>query len=276
MGKGPGLYTDIGKKARDLLYKDYQSDHKFTITTYSPTGVAITSSGTKKGDLLLADVNTQLKNKNITTDIKVDTSSNLFTTITVDEPAPGLKTILSFRLPDQRSGKVELQYLHDYAGITTSVGLTANPIVNFAGVFGTNVVALGTDLSFDSKSGQFTKVNAGLSFSNADLIASLTLNDKGDTLSASYYHTVNPFTNTAVGAEVTHSFSTNENTITVGTQHALDPLTTVKARVNNFGKANALIQHEWRPKSFFTVSGEVDTKAVEKSAKVGLALALKP
>lgn len=23
----------------DLLYKDYQSDHKFTITTYSPTGV---------------------------------------------------------------------------------------------------------------------------------------------------------------------------------------------------------------------------------------------
>lgn len=77
MGKGPGLYSDIGKRARgfsflhlhfffpiviwrwifyfrwfflksfgillfflpDLLYKDYQSDHKFTITTYSPTGV---------------------------------------------------------------------------------------------------------------------------------------------------------------------------------------------------------------------------------------------
>ncbi|CAK9322639.1 unnamed protein product [Citrullus colocynthis] len=276
MGKGPGLYSDIGKRARDLLYKDYQSDHKFTITTYSPTGVAITSSGTKKGDLFLADVNTQLKNKNITTDIKVDTSSNLVTTITVDEPAPGLKAILSFKVPDQRSGKVELQYLHDYAGISTSIGLTANPIVNFSGVIGSNLLALGTDLSFDTKTGNFTKVNAGLSFANADLIASLTLNDKGDTLSASYYHTVNPLTSTAVGAEVAHSFSSNENTITVGTQHALDPLTSVKARVNNFGKASALIQHEWRPKSFFTVSGEVDTKAIEKSAKVGLALALKP
>jgi voltage-dependent anion channel protein 2 len=95
-------------------------------------------------------------------------------------------------------------------------------------------------------------------------------------LNASYYHTVNPFTNTAVGAEVTHSFATNENTITVGTQHALDPLTSVKARVNNLGKATALIQHEWRPKSLFTISGEVDTRAIEKSAKVGLALALKP
>ncbi|GAV69805.1 Porin_3 domain-containing protein [Cephalotus follicularis] len=276
MGKGPGLYTDIGKKARDLLYKDYQSDQKFTITTYSPTGVTITASGTNKGELFLADVSTQLKNKNITTDIKVDTNSNLLTTVTVDEPAPGLKAIFKFNVPDQRSGKVELQYLHDYAGISTSVGLTANPLVNFSGVFGTNVLALGTDVAFDTKTGNLDKLNTGLSFANADLIASLTLNNKGDSLSASYYHIVNPLTNTAVGAEVSHSFSTNENIITVGTQHALDPLTTVKARVNNLGKASALIQHEWRPKSLFTISGEVDTKAIEKSAKIGLALALKP
>ncbi|XP_052196531.1 mitochondrial outer membrane protein porin of 34 kDa-like [Diospyros lotus] len=276
MGKGPGLYTDIGKKARDLLYKDYQTDHKFSVATYSPTGVSITSSGTKKGDLFLADVNTQLKNSNITTDIKVDTYSNLFTTITVDEPAPGLKAILSVKVPDQRSGKLELQYLHNYAGISTSVGLTANPTVYFSGVIGTDGVALGTDVSFDTSTGTFIKCNAGLSFSSADLIASLTLNDKGDTLNASYYHTVTPLTKTAVGVEVSHSFSTNQNTITVGTQHTLDPLTTVKARVDNFGKASALIQHEWRPRSLFTLSGEVDTKAIDKGAKFGLALALKP
>ncbi|KAK4798454.1 hypothetical protein SAY86_030780 [Trapa natans] len=276
MGKGPGLYTDIGKKARDLLYKDYQSDQKFTITTYSPTGVAITSTGIKKGQLFLADVNTQLKKKNITTDIKVDTNSNLSTTITLDEPAPGLKTIFSFKVPDQRSGKFEAQYLHEHAGISSSIGLTANPVVNFSGVIGSNSLALGTDVSFDTKSGNFTKYNAGFSFSNADLVASLTLNDKGDSLNASYYHIVNPLTNSAVGAEVTHSFSTNVNTITVGTQHAVDPLTTVKARVNNSGKVSALIQHEWRPKSFLTVSGEVDSKAIDKTAKVGLSLALKP
>ncbi|KAH6763486.1 voltage dependent anion channel 1 [Perilla frutescens var. hirtella] len=276
MGKGPGLYSDIGKRARDLLYKDYNSDQKFTITTCSPTGVTLTSTGTKKGELFLADVNTQLKNKNITTDIKVDTGSNLFTTVTIDEPTPGLKAILSFRVPDQRSGKLELQYLHDYAGISSSVGLTANPIVNLSAVLGSNTLALGSDLSFDTKEGAFTKCNFGASFTNTDLIAALTLNDKGDSLSASYYHIVSPLTNTAVGAEVTHSFSSNENTITVGTLHQLDPLTTVKARVNNFGKASALIQHEWRPKSLVTISTEVDTKSVDKSAKFGLALALKP
>ncbi|KAF7819675.1 outer plastidial membrane protein porin [Senna tora] len=276
MAKGPGLYTDIGKKARDLLFKDYQSDQKFTLTTHSTNGLVITSSGTKKGDQILADVNTQIKRGNVTADIKVDADSNLFTTVKVDEPAPGAKAIFSFRVPDQRSGKVELQYLHDYAGICTSIGLTANPVVNFSGVLGSNAFAVGTDISFDTKTGDLTKFNAGASFTRADLIASLNLNDKADALNASYYHVINPLTSTAVGAEVTHRFSTNENTLTIGSQHALDPLTTLKARVNNFGKASALIQHEWRPKSFFTISGEVDTKAIEKSAKVGLALALKP
>ncbi|KAH1064251.1 hypothetical protein J1N35_029238 [Gossypium stocksii] len=276
MGKGPGLYSDIGKKARDLLYKDYQADHKFTVTTYTSNGVAITSTGIRKGELLLADVNTQLKNKNITTDVKVDSRSNLFTTVTIDEPAPGLKTIFSFVVPDQKSGKVELQYRHEYAGISTGIGLTAKPLVSFSGVIGNDCVSVGTDLSFDTASGNFIKLNAGLNITHSDLVASMTLNDKGDTFTASYYHIVSPLTNTAVGAELTHSFSSNENTLTIGTQHALDPLTTVKARMNNYGRASALIQHEWRPKSLFTISGEVDTRAIEKSAKVGLALALKP
>ncbi|KAG8366298.1 hypothetical protein BUALT_Bualt17G0061800 [Buddleja alternifolia] len=260
----------------NLLYRDYQADQKFTLTTYTSNGVAITSSGTKKGDLFLADVNTQLKNKNITTDVKVDTNSNVYTIITVDEPAPGVKAIFSFVAPDQKSGKVELQYLHEHAGISTSLGLTAKPIVNFSGVAGNDKAALGTDISFDTATGNFTKCNAGVSFTTADLIASLNLNDKGDSLTASYFHTVSPLTNTAVGAELTHSFSTNENTLTIGTQHLLDPLTSVKARLNNYGKVSALIQHEWRPKSLVTISGEVDTRAIEKSAKVGLAVALKP
>jgi voltage-dependent anion channel protein 2 len=83
---------------------------------------------------------------------------------------------------------------------------------------------------------------------------------------------VNRINNIAVGAELTHGFSSNENTSTFGSQHALDPSTTVAVRYNNHGMANALIQHEWRPKSFFTLSTEVDTKAIEKSSKVGLSL----
>ncbi|EAZ44453.1 hypothetical protein OsJ_29066 [Oryza sativa Japonica Group] len=272
---GPGLYPEIGKKARDLLYRDYQTDHKFTLTTYTSNGVAITATSTKKADLIFGEIQSQIKNKNITVDVKANSDSNVVTTVTVDELTPGLKSILSFAVPDQRSGKFELQYSHDYAGVSASIGLTASPVVNLSSVFGTKALAVGADVSLDTATGNLTKYNAGLSFSNDDLIASLNLNNKGDSLTASYYHIVN-HSATAVGAELTHSFSSNENSLTFGTQHTLDPLTVVKARFNNSGKARALLQHEWRPKSVWTISAEVDTKAIDKSSKVGIAVALKP
>ena len=56
---------------------------------------------------------------------------------------------------------------------------------------------------------------------------------------------------------------------TIGTQYALDPLTTDKGRLNNYGRAAALLQHEWRPKSFVTLSREVDTKSLHKVRKWG-------
>ncbi|XP_047960676.1 mitochondrial outer membrane protein porin of 36 kDa-like [Salvia hispanica] len=274
--KGPGLYSDIGKKARDLLYRDYQADRKFTLSTLTSNGVAITSSGTQKGDLFLADISTLLKNKNITTDLKVDTSSNVFTTVTVDEPAPGVKAIFSFVAPDQKSGKVELQYLHEYAGISTSLGFTAKPTVNFSGVAGNHQATVGADISFNTATGNFTKLNGGISLISTDLIASLMVNDKGQSVTASYFHLVSLLTNTTVGAEFTHGFKSHENTLTFGAHHMMDLTTAVKARVNNYGKVNALLQHEWRPRSLITISGEVDTRAIEKSAKIGLAVAIRP
>ncbi|PPR95469.1 hypothetical protein GOBAR_AA25202 [Gossypium barbadense] len=183
----------------------------------------ITATGTKKGDLFLADVNNQLKSRNVTTNIKVE--------LQFDELAPALKAIFGFRVPDQTSGKIELQYLHECARISSSIGLTANPIVNFSGMLGTNVLTLGTDISFNIKTGNFTKHNAGLSFTNVDRITSLALY-VGDLVNASYYHIVNPSTNIVVGVE-----------------------------------ASALIQHEWRPKSLFTISRKVDTKSIDKSPK---------
>eukprot|EP00252_Welwitschia_mirabilis_P025244 TRINITY_DN77_c0_g2_i1.p1 TRINITY_DN77_c0_g2~~TRINITY_DN77_c0_g2_i1.p1 ORF type:complete len:277 (+),score=46.83 TRINITY_DN77_c0_g2_i1:155-985(+) len=276
MGKGPGLFSDIGKGARDLLYKDYNFDHKIALTTYTSTGLEFSSTGIKKGDIFLGDIKTQLKSSRVTTDLKVDTGSNILTTVTSDELAPGLKSILNFTFPDQKSGKVEVQYKHDYAGISSSIGLTATPVANFSGVFGNDNFALGGEVEFDTASGGLLKCNAGLSYSKPDFVSSFTVTNKGDVLKASYLHTVSPLTKTAVGAEIQHSCSKSENTFTIGTQHALDPLTTVKARLDNYGKAAALVQHEWRPKSFITISGEVDSKALHDSAKVGLSIALKP
>ena len=87
---------------------------------------------------------------------------------------------------------------------------------------------------------------------------------------------MNPINGTTVGAEMTHGLSTNENSFTIGSSHAIDISTVVKTRLSDNGKVAMLCQREWRPKSLITFSAEYDSKASNAAPKLGLALALKP
>ncbi|XP_008787191.2 mitochondrial outer membrane protein porin 5-like [Phoenix dactylifera] len=274
--KGPGLFSDIGKKAKDLLTKDYSCDQKLTISTYSASGVGLTSAAVKKGGLYSFDIGTQYKYKNTLVDVKVDTDSNVSTTLTMSEILPSTKTIASFKLPDYNSGKLEIQYFHDHAGVATAVALKQSPVVDLSGTIGIHGIAFGAEAGFDTASGTFTKYNAGISLGKPDYNASIILADKGDTLRASYVYHLDEMQKSAMVGEITRRFSTNENTFTVGGQYIIDPQTTVKSRLNNSGKLAALLQHELKPKSILTISGEFDTKDLDRAPKFGLALALKP
>ncbi|XP_012437136.1 mitochondrial outer membrane protein porin 2 [Gossypium raimondii] len=276
MSKGPGLFVDIGKKAKDLLTKDYTSDQKFTVSTYTGAGVALTSTALKKGGLSTGDVAALYKYKNTQFDVKVDTNSNISTTLTFTEILPSTKTIASFKVPDYNSGKLEVQYFHDHATVTTTVGLNQTPGVDVTATIGTPSIAFGAEAGYDTTSGNFTKYTAGISMTKPDSCASIILGDKGDSIKASYVHYMDQLKKSAAVAEISRRFSTNENTFTVGGVYAVDHLTLIKAKLNSHGRLGAVLQHEVVPKSLLTISSELDTKALEKSPRFGLALALKP
>ncbi|GLU15932.1 hypothetical protein SLE2022_323840 [Rubroshorea leprosula] len=276
MNKGPGLFSDFGKKAKDLLIKDYTTDQKFTISSSSYSGVALVSNVVEKGGLSSGDVAAQYKQKNATFDVKLDTESNIMTTLTVTDVLPSSKAIASIKLPDYNSGKLEVQYFHEHATFTTAVGLKISPAVDFSATIGTPAIAFGVEASYVTASGEFSKYNAGVSVTNPDRNVSAILADKGDSLRVSYLHHVDHLNRGAVVGEIARKFSTNENTLTVGCSYIVDPHTLVKAKLNNHGNLGTLIQHELRPKSYLTISGAFDTKALEKTPKFGLALSLKP
>ncbi|XP_043709970.1 mitochondrial outer membrane protein porin 2-like [Telopea speciosissima] len=276
MSKGPGLFTDISKRAKDLLTKDYSCDQKFIVTTYSENGLAITSTAVKKGGLSTGDVATQCKYKNALIDLKVDMESNVSTTITFTEILPSLKTIASFKLPDYNSGKLEVQYFHEHATFTAAVALNQSPIMDLSATIGTPTFAFGAEAGYEAKSGSFTKYNTGFSVTQPNSIFSMILSDKGDTLKASYVHHLDQMKRSAGVADITRRFSLNENTFTVGGSYAVDPQTAMKARLNNHGKLGALLQHELKPKSIITISGEFDTKTLDKNPRFGLSLSIKP
>ncbi|XP_057449620.1 mitochondrial outer membrane protein porin 2 [Lotus japonicus] len=276
MSKGPGLFSDIGKKPRDLLTKDYSSDQKLTVSSYSTAGVALTSTAVKKGGLSVGDVAALYKYKNTLIDVKLDTASIISTTLTFTDLLPSTKAIASFKLPDYNSGKLEVQYFHDHATLTAAAALNQSPIIDVSATFGTPVIAVGAEAGYDTSSGGFTKYTAGISVTKPDASASIILGDKGDSIKASYLHHLDQLKKSAAVAEITRKFSTNENTFTVGGSFAIDHLTQVRARLNNHGKLGALLQHEIIPKSVLTISSEVDTKALDKNPRFGLAIALKP
>ncbi|KAG9440415.1 hypothetical protein H6P81_020580 [Aristolochia fimbriata] len=276
MSKGPGLFTDIGKKARDLLNKDYSYDQKFTVSTYSNVGVALNSAVIKKGGLSAGDITAAYKYHNTTIDVKVDTESKILTTLTFYDVLPSTKFIASLRLPDYHSGKVEAQYFHEVAAATASTTLnTQSPVVDLSLTLGTPSFSVGGEAAFDSTAGSFIKYNAGISVKMPDSTSDIVLAEKTDVLKVSHVHDLGEKKKSAIVAEFTRRFSTNENTITVGGSHALEPFTVVKGRLNNHGKLGALLQHEVKPNSILTISGEFDTLALDKKPRFGLALALK-
>lgn len=230
----------------------------------------------KKGGLSTGDIATQYKYKNVVVDVKVDTESNISTTFTIADIVPSTKTIALFKVPDYNGGKLEVQYFHDHATFTTAVASNQSPAIDFSATIGTPSIAFGAEAGYDTTSGNFTKYTAGISVTQSVYNASIMLGDKGDSIKASYVHYLDTLKRSAGVGEITRKFSTNENTFTVGGQYVLDPLTTVKAKLNNYGKLGALLQHEVIPKSMLTISGEIDTKSLDKHPKFGLAIAVKP
>ena len=81
---------------------------------------------------------------------------------------------------------------------------------------------------------------------------------------------------TAVAGEFKRRLKTSKTSFMVGGCYAFDSQTVVKAKLTNHGKLSVLLKHEIIPKSVVTLSSEMDTKALDKSPKFGLALALKP
>ncbi|CAL5198349.1 unnamed protein product [Lathyrus oleraceus] len=243
MSKGPGVYSSIGDKAKDVLYKDYaqQSPIHFHYK--------------------FMDWNAGFACK-------------------VIEIVPGFRTVFKCTIPD--SGKVELQYLNRFTGISGCIGLLGSeegqyePVLNFSGLLGTSILSLGANVAFHIPTRSITKLNAGFGFNSAFLEASLTLHDSFDTLKATFYHQVNPLTQTAIATQVKHSLSLKETGVNIGVQHAFFPQTLLKARFDSSGKAGTLIQQGFWQKFFVTMAGEIDFGAEDKTPKFGVSMALRP
>ncbi|MFS7926547.1 putative Porin domain superfamily, eukaryotic porin/Tom40 [Helianthus anomalus] len=85
MVNGPPPFSDIGKRAKDLLTKDYNYDYKFVLSLPGSTPMGLVATGLTKGQIFLGDVSAQYKSGRTVVDVKVDTYSNVSTKVTVSD-----------------------------------------------------------------------------------------------------------------------------------------------------------------------------------------------
>ncbi|KAJ0680105.1 putative Porin domain superfamily, eukaryotic porin/Tom40 [Helianthus annuus] len=87
MVNGPPPFSDIGKRAKDLLTKYYNYDYKFVLSLpgSTPMGLVVVATGLTKGQIFLGDVSAQYKSGRTVVDVKIDTYSNFSTKVTISD-----------------------------------------------------------------------------------------------------------------------------------------------------------------------------------------------
>nr|ACG46968.1 hypothetical protein [Zea mays] len=58
---GPGLYSDIGRKARDLLTGGFNTGQQLVLITHCSNGTRIAASSTKSNEFIISEIQAQLK-----------------------------------------------------------------------------------------------------------------------------------------------------------------------------------------------------------------------
>ncbi|RZC08267.1 Mitochondrial outer membrane protein porin 1 isoform C [Glycine soja] len=286
MSQGPGLYFDIGKKARDVLHKGYAQQPPIHFNyRFLNWNLDLSCQGGIR-ELWTSVMERFLCPTSAHKNFISHCTSFDGVSVGVEELVHGLRGLFTCNIPD--SGKLEIQHFSRFSGFSASIGLSGeaekgyNPVANISGHIGTRILTLGANLACDlsgSSSARTTNnLNAGLSLNSPYLVAAATLHDNFQTLKGSCYFEVNPLTKTAIAAEVKYDLADDETTgVTVGAQHALFSWTLLKARLNNNGKVGGLIQQKFGTKFSITVAGEINLneKAKEKFPKVGVSMALK-
>jgi len=268
-------FKDIGKAAKDLLTGSFQYDHKVSVGSKTDSGVTFTANGKKKGEGVSGDLKGAYQvAKGCTVEGTLTSGSKVDAVVKMDDLAPGLKCEVSASIPDKESGKLTLNYGKGCWGSTAEVGLRGAPKLDISAASKSGAYTMGGAISYDSAKSVLSKYDAGVQFAGSDFTVSAVTADKFDTVKIAYLHKVN--SKMSVGAEIARKMSKGTTAFTLGAEQTLDGGAVGKATLNNAGLISMLYQQELRSKTVGAASVCFDTKNLDKQAKFGLELKVKP
>jgi len=267
----PGLYKDLGKKASDLLSKEFPTeDKKVEWKGVTANGVTIETNLIQKGDgPLVGTIIPSYKYKeyglNFTADINTKKDVKLETSVE-NQVVDGLKVILT----GEAKGKenyitVATEYKHPRATFNGSFdfGKQGGQTLKANSVFGHNGFSLGFSTEyFMGQTSEVKNFSTTLAYKTKEFEGTIfgrTAGDKNE-IGGSYLHNVN--SDLCVASEVAFDTSTPDSKpkLALGTQYKLNDDTILKAKFDTSGVLGLSAAQKLNRNATFTLGARVDTQ----------------
>ncbi|KAL3681844.1 hypothetical protein R1sor_024800 [Riccia sorocarpa] len=269
LGK-PHQFAEVGKQAKDLLYKGFSSGHMLMISCIMPGGTLLTSTATMLGGAIVGTMSTSFKSAGVQTELSGGTLNQITASSTYDELAPGLKIALTTALPGAESiGKAQVQYQANNAAFdATMIGLKTTPNLQVSANLGSERLSLGGSALYNSETKEVSALSTGIGYLRPDMSASLFYDLlKDNSMDAYFTRQISP--RATVGGHVHFEIEKQLTSATFGGSLKLDPQSTIKAKWDNQGILGALFEHQPNPFVSFGMAVGMDTTDLRKQPSVG-------
>ncbi|KAL2620018.1 hypothetical protein R1flu_000223 [Riccia fluitans] len=274
LGK-PHQFADVGKQAKDLLYKGFSSGHMLMMSCLMPGGAMLSSTATMLDGIIVGNMSASFKSAGVQTDLSGGTLNQITASSTYEELAPGLKIALTTALPGAESiGKAQVQYqLNNAAFDATMIGLKTTPSLQLSANLGSERLSLGGSALYNSETKEVSALSTGLGYLRPDMSASFFYDPfKDNSMDAYFTRQISP--RATFGGHLHFEIEKQLTSATFGGSMIIDPQSTIKAKWDNQGTLGALFEHQPNPFVTCGVSVAVDTTNLRKQPSVGFSFSV--
>lgn len=281
--KSPPLFSDLGKKAKDIFEKGYYFGLiKLNCQTKTRADVEFKCGGSsnQESGVVLGSLQTvyNVKKHGLTFSEKWSTDNKLTTEVSVkDQILKGFKLSANFIFsPETGSKSIYLKSIFTNNHIALNLGIdldSKGPVIQAAGVLGHQGWFLGYQTAFDFPKSQITTNNFALGFSTSDIIlhSSVDLIENRRIYGASIYHKLSH--KLEYGVQISW---TNESKLEIGAKYELDQDAAIRTKIDNAIQLGIGYQQRLREGVTLELSALIDGKNFNSGGghKIGLSIEL--
>jgi len=260
------LYADLGKKATDLLSKEFPDKTKVEVNSRASNGLQLQTIATRNHDgSIVGSVQPKYTfvKQGVTLSSTIDTNRVVKVEATVENSLPGLKATVGGQ-SDTESFKADFEWRHDVATLTTGLDFFSpkGNTLSATGLFNWEGFSVGGAAEyFIADKQEFRKVDGVFGYTTPDLQLTAFSRRKGEVFGGTYFQKISPSINLA--AEMAFDLRKSDVTpkLTFGGSYLLDSISssTVKGKFDTDGKLSLSYGQKLNSVARVTVGSTINT-----------------